>query len=191
MANVYLEFIYWGFLGLLNLAVSALVYYTTKLERKRKIAAQASPSTRATYDGLTFPSSFAYVSVFTGVMNMGGAYLRCRRIHFLEIPSIPWLHDTIASMKGGDEFLKLLEAKWLVAMNDWTSLFVATTFFLAGCVNFATVRQLRLRDKLVRGMLLPMSSQDEKMRLQEKGGETRAVEEEEDDSEELFCAKRR
>ncbi|KDR78346.1 hypothetical protein GALMADRAFT_245485 [Galerina marginata CBS 339.88] len=41
-------------------------------------------------------------------------------------------------------------------MNDWTSLFLAFTFLLAGCCNFATVRQLRLRDKWAKEVLLPV-----------------------------------
>jgi len=154
--NVYAEFLYWGVLGLINLAVSVLIYYSTKLERKQKLDAEYEISTRSIKTGLSLPSSFTYLSFFTGLLNTGGAFLRFRRIHFLEIPTIPWLANFISGVDGGDELMELLEAKWLVAMNDWTSLFLALTFLFAGCLNFATVRQLRLRDQWVEEALLPV-----------------------------------
>jgi len=154
MLNVYLEFLYWGFLGLVNLAVSILIYHSTKHERKQQLASEYEMSTR-TKSIFSLPCSFTYINLFTGVLNTSGAYLRCRRIHFLEIPTIPWLVNWIRDVDGGDKFLELLEAKWLVAMNDWTSLFLAFTFLLAGCYNFATVRQLRLRDQSEQENLLP------------------------------------
>jgi len=154
--NVYLEFIYWGILGLINLAVSLLIYHSTKLERKQKLAAEYDISTKRRNTGPSFPSSFTYLSFFTGILNTGGALLRFRQIHFLEIPTIPWLANLIEGVEGGSELMELLEAKWLVAMNDWTSLFLALTFLLAGCFNFATVRQLRLRDQLLNVVLLPV-----------------------------------
>jgi len=154
--NVYAEFLYWGVLGLINLAVSVLIYYSTKLERKQKLDAEHEISTRSIKTGLSLPSSFTYLSFFTGLLNTGGAFLRFRRIHFLEIPTIPWLANFISGVDGGDELMELLEAKWLVAMNDWTSLFLALTFLFAGCLNFATVRQLRLRDQWVEEALLPV-----------------------------------
>jgi len=154
--NVYAEFLYWGVLGLINLAASVLIYHSTKLERKQKLAAEYEVSTRAIKTGLSLPSSFTYLSTFTGMLNTGGAFLRFRRIHFLEIPTIPWLANFVSDVDGGDELMELLEAKWLVAMNDWTSLFLALTFLFAGCLNFATVRQLRLRDQWVKEALLPV-----------------------------------
>jgi len=156
MMNVYTEFLYWGFLGLINLAVSVLIYHSTNLERKQKLAAEYGLSTRPVAAGISLPSSFTYLSFFTGLLNIGGAFLRFRQIHFLEIPTIPWLANLLSPNDGGDELLELLEAKWLVAMNDWTSLFLAFTFLLAGCLNFATVRQLRLRDRWVKKVLLPV-----------------------------------
>lgn len=44
-------------------------------------------------------------------------------------------------MSGEEAFL---EARWIVAMNDWTSLLLAIAFALAACFNFATLRQLWL-----------------------------------------------
>ncbi|PPQ71332.1 hypothetical protein CVT26_011976 [Gymnopilus dilepis] len=155
MMNVYLEFIYWGFLGLINLGVSLLVYYSTKLERKQKLAAEYELSTKRRPTGPSLPSSFTYLSLFTGILNFGGAFFRFRRIHFLEIPTIPWMAEFMEGVEGGSELMELLEAKWLVAMNDWTSLFLALTFLIAGCFNFATVRQLRLRDRVIQEVLLP------------------------------------
>lgn len=43
-------------------------------------------------------------------------------------------------------------------MNDWSSLFLAVTFFVAAGFNFATVRQLMLRDRWEREVLLPVGS---------------------------------
>jgi len=162
--NVYTEFLYWGFLGLINLAVSILIYHSTKLERKQKLAAEYGLSTRPITAGISLPSSFTYLSCFTGLLNFGGTSLRIRQIHFLEIPTIPWL-AYLPLGSDGDELLELLEAKWLVATNDWTSLFLAFTFFAAGCFNFATVRQLRMRDQWVKEVLLPRPRMalDEKM----------------------------
>ncbi|KAF8951276.1 hypothetical protein BDZ97DRAFT_1001675 [Flammula alnicola] len=145
-----------GVINNLSSASSAavVIYYCTKLENTQKFELEYELSTRSTSrHALCSPKS---VSIFTGLLNTGGAYLRFRRIHFLQIPTIPWLAATIHGVKGGDELMKLLEAEWLVALNDWTSLFMALTFFLAGCFNFATVRQLRLRDQWVQEMLLPV-----------------------------------
>jgi len=154
--SVFIEFLYWGVLGSINLAVSILIYHSTKLERKQKLVAEYEVSTRTIKTGLSLPSSFTYLSFFTGLLNTGGAFLRFRKIYFLEIPTIPWLANVLSGVDGGDELMELLQAKWLVAMNDWTSLFLALTFLFAGCFNFATVRQLRLRDRLVKETLLPV-----------------------------------
>ena len=107
---------------------------------------------------ISLPSSFTYISFFTGVLNTGGAYLRFGRIYFLEFPTIPsfavWINDFTSGTSG--ELIELLEAKWVVAMNDWTSLFLAMMFVLAACFNFATVRELRQRNRWVKEMLLPV-----------------------------------
>ncbi|KAF8900991.1 hypothetical protein CPB84DRAFT_1778191 [Gymnopilus junonius] len=133
-----------------------MIYHSTKLERKQKLAAEYDISTKRHHTGPSFPSSFTYLSFFTGLLNTGGAFLRFRQIHFLEIPTAPWLANVVEGVEGGSELMELLEAKWLVAMNDWTSLFLASTFLLAGCFNFATVRQLRLRDRWLQETLLPV-----------------------------------
>ena len=107
---------------------------------------------------ISLPRSFTYLSFSTGVLNTGGAYLRFGRIHFLELPGIPSFVASINDFNSGtrDEVMELLEAKWIVAMNDWTSLFLAIAFILAAYFNFATVRQLRMRDRWVKEMLLPV-----------------------------------
>ncbi|KAF8154134.1 hypothetical protein B0H34DRAFT_720591 [Crassisporium funariophilum] len=154
MSDVYNDFLYWGFLGLVNLSASIAVFRLTKLERKQQLASEYELSTRPIVAPFSFPSSFTFLSCLTGCLNASGAYLRFCRIHYLDIPTIPWLE--IASANGSEEFLKLLEAEWIVAMNDWTSLFLGMTFLISACFNFATVRQLRLRDRWVREGLLPV-----------------------------------
>jgi len=155
VSNLCTEFLYWEFLGFVNLAVSVVVYRFTQLERRQKIATQYELSTRpARTPVISFPSSFTYLSLFTGMLNAAGGFLRFQRIHFLDIPTIPWLHETLKG-RISDELMKLLEAEWLVALNDWTSLFLAVTFFMAAGFNFATVRQLILRDRWERETLLP------------------------------------
>jgi len=144
-----------------HIRVSILVYRSTQLERKHKIDSEHTLSTRLAKPKLfiSFPSSFTYLSLFTGVLNTGGGYLRFRRIHFLEIPTIPWLYQALrGGGKASEELKALLEAEWMVAVNDWSSLFLAITFFVAAGFNFATVRQLMLRDRWEREALLPVGS---------------------------------
>jgi len=157
MSNVYNEFVYGGFLGVVNLLVSALIYYSTKLEANRKAHLEYELTTRRA-SLVSLPSSFTYISIFTGILNTGGAYLRSRRIYFLEFPTISsftaWINDFDAG--ATEEFMGTLEAEWIVAVNDWMSLFLAILFLLAACFNFATVRQLYLRDRWVKEVLLPV-----------------------------------
>jgi len=157
MSNLYNNFIYGGFLGVVNLLVSALIYYSTKLEAKQKADLEYELTTRRA-SLVSLPSSFTYISIFTGILNTGGAYLRSRRIYFLEFPTIPpftaWINDF--DVAPGEGFMGTLEAEWIVAVNDWMSLFLAILFLLAACFNFATVRQLYLRDRWVKEMLLPV-----------------------------------
>jgi hypothetical protein len=157
MSNVYNEFVYGGFLGVVNLLVSALIYYSTKLEANRKAYLEYELTTRRA-SLVSLPSSFTYISIFTGILNTGGAYLRSRRIYFLEFPTIPSFTARINDVDAGatEEFMGTLEAEWIVAVNDWMSLFLAILFLLAACFNFATVRQLYLRDRWVKEMLLPV-----------------------------------
>jgi len=157
MSNVYTGFFYGGFLGVVNLLVSALIYYSTKLEAKQKAHLEYELTTRRA-SLVSLPSSFTYISIFTGILNTGGAYLRSRRIYLLEVPTIS---SFMAWIKGfdagaGEGFMGILEAEWIVAMNDWMNLFLTILFLLAACFNFATVRQLRLRDRWVKEMLLPV-----------------------------------
>jgi hypothetical protein len=168
MSTIFTDFMFWGFLALANLAISVLIFNSTRLERKLKVVAESTISTKPIYTGPSLPSSFTYLSLATGILNIGGAYLRLRRIHFLDFPTIPWVYEAFrewtspSSADGaaavGDELKKLLEAQWIVAMNDWMSLALALTFFVAACLNFATVRQLVLRDRWKRETLLPMKS---------------------------------
>lgn len=138
-------------------SVSFLIYHSTKLEAKHRVELEYELTTRRG-STISLPSSFTYLSFFTGVLNTGGAYLRFGRIYFLEFPTIPsfsaWINDFNSGSR--DELVELLKAKWIVAMNDWTSLFLAMTFVLAALFNFATVRQLRMRDRWVKEMLLPV-----------------------------------
>ena len=67
---------------------------------------------------------------------------------------VPWLH----SGTPNDEVLAFVEADWIVAFNDWTSLLLATSFLLAASFNFSTLCQLWLafRDQREVGLLLPL-----------------------------------
>ena len=91
-----------------------------------------------------------------GCLNSGTAYLRFRRIYFLEIPI------QSALITSAEE--ELLEARWIVAINDWTSLLLAVTFSLAACINFATLRQLWLNQQETR-MFLPTNYHGENVGL--------------------------
>jgi len=157
MSNVYTEFLYGGFLGVVNLLVSALIYYSTRLEAKQKALLEYELTTRRAAL-VSLPSLFTYISMFTGILNTGGAYLRTRRIYFLEFPTIAsftaWINGFDEGAKDG--FMGILEAEWIVTMNDWMSLSLVILFLLAACFNFATVRQLYLRDRWVKEMLLPV-----------------------------------
>jgi len=117
---------------------------------KCKNAAEYELSTRF----IPTPRSFLLLSAMAGCLNSGTAYLRFRRIYFLEIPILLWLQSAITSE---EELLEFLEARWIVAINDWTSLLLAITFSLAACINFATLRQLWLafKDQQEERMLLP------------------------------------
>jgi hypothetical protein len=78
-----------------------------------------------------------------------------RRIYFLEIPIIqPWFHHSAAAIPN-DEVLAFIEADWIVAFNDWTSLLLATAFLFAASFNFSTLCQLWLacRDQWEAGKL--------------------------------------
>ncbi|PPQ73353.1 hypothetical protein CVT25_004359 [Psilocybe cyanescens] len=151
--------------------ISILIYHSTKVERNQRLAAEYELSTSAHHkSAISLPSSFKYLSSFTGVLNLGGAYLRSRQIQLLNIPT-SWLTNFIGDADKEDAFLELVDAEWIVALNDWSNLFLATTFFLSGCFNLATVRQLRLRDQWAERILLPTpykscqqgGFQDEKM----------------------------
>ena len=67
---------------------------------------------------------------------------------------MPWFHSATSSV----EVLAFMEADWIVAFNDWTSLLLATTFLFAASFNFATLCQLWLAfsDQREAGMLFSM-----------------------------------
>lgn len=74
---------------------------------------------------------------------------------------LPWLHS--ATPNG--EVLAFVEADWIVAFNDWTSLLLATAFLFAAFLNFATLGQLWLafRDQWEAGILtslMPTARED-------------------------------
>lgn len=132
-----------------------MIYHTTKIERYQKLASEYELSTSAHHKStISLPSSFKYLSTFTGVINLGGAYLRMRQIQLLQIPT-SWLTQFIGDADREEGFLELMDAEWIVAVNDWSNLFLAITFLLSGCFNLATVRHLRLRDLWAEKILLP------------------------------------
>ena len=65
---------------------------------------------------------------------------------------VPWLHPGTPN----DEVLAFVEADWIVAFNDWTSLLLATSFLLAASFKISTLCQLWLafRDQREVGLLL-------------------------------------
>jgi len=137
-----------------NLGVSVAVYSSTKLEHHRRTQSEFSLSTRH-IKMLSFPSYFAHLSLVTGIFNSCGAYLRFQRIHFLNIPTISWF-ATDSSGYISPELRELMKAQWIVAANDWSSLLLALVFCISATFNFATVRQLRLRDRWIKETLLPV-----------------------------------
>lgn len=177
-AWIYMSFSFPGCLGVVNLGsassvlplhcsvltmissfsrISILVYYSTKAEQRQRMTSERELSTRRNGKRITSLSfSFPFLSVLTGLLNFGGAFFRSRHIQLLEIPTT-WL--TKAAGDAGNPILlaKLIEAEWIVAVNDWGSLFLSIAFFLAGCFNFATVRQLRLRSYEEEEGLLPLT----------------------------------
>ncbi|KAF8176268.1 hypothetical protein BJ912DRAFT_987221 [Pholiota molesta] len=145
--------------GRLHILASILIYRSTKLENKQKLEFESALSTcPISKAAISVPRSFTYLSILTGVINTFGALLRFQQIHFLEIPSIPWLAVLFPIANGRAYELPepVLKAQVVVALNDWTSLFMCLTFLAAGLFNFATVRQLRLRDQWVKRVLLPI-----------------------------------
>lgn len=174
-AWIYTSFSFSGCLGTVNLGsvsfallwsaddltsfsrISVLVYHSTKAERKQKNITESEPSTRPNSKSTTsLPCSFVSLSVLTGLLNFGGAFFRSRHIHLLEIPTT-WLLQDAGDAGDSTMLAKVAEAEWIVAVNDWGSLFLAIAFFLAGCFNFATVRQLRLRAREEKQRLLPLA----------------------------------
>ena len=135
-------------------SVSIAVFRLTKRERHAKKASEFELSTRSIPTPLTASRSFQCLSTVAGCLNFATAYIRSRRIYFLEIPIMPWFH----SATPNDELLAFVEADWIVAFNDWTSLLLATTFLLAASFNFATLCQLWLafRHQREAGTLLSM-----------------------------------
>ena len=51
--------------------------------------------------------------------------------------------------------MSLFDAELIVAANDWNSFFLCFIFLFSGLWNFATARQLRLREQWVKTVLLP------------------------------------
>lgn len=148
--------------------MSFLVYNTTRLDLKQRRAAQTDMSTHHPIRAHSLPHSFIYLSYATGLLNLGAAFMRLRTINFLDIPILMWLESIVdTSSRNDSEFMKLLAARWIVAMSDWTSLWLACTFFASACLNFATVRQLHLRERWIRDALLPIPTlvPNEKTRL--------------------------
>jgi len=156
VSNIYTEFVFWACISLADLFASIAVFRLTKWERNAKRASEFELSTRAIPTSLTVSRSFLCLSTLAGSLNFATAYLRSRRIYFLEIPIIPWFkfHSAIPN----DDVLAFIEADWIVAFNDWTSLLLATTFLFAASFNFATLGQLWLafRDQREAGMLLSL-----------------------------------
>jgi hypothetical protein len=138
--------------------MSIVVYNTTRLELKQRRAAEIEMATLRAIRAHSLPRSFIYLSYATGLLNLGAAYMRFQTINFLDIPLMMWLQSLVDSTSRNDsEFMELLAARWIVAMNDWTSLWLAFTFLVSSCFNFATVRQLHLRERWIRETLLPVA----------------------------------
>jgi hypothetical protein len=160
VSNIYTEFIFWACISFADLLVSIAVFRLTKRERNAKRASEFEVSTRSIPTSLTTSRSFLSLSTVAGCLNLATAYLRSRRIYFLEIPVIlPWFHHHSAAAAITpihDEVLAFVEADWIVAFNDWTSLLLATTFLFAASFNFSTLCQLWLafRDQWDAGMLM-------------------------------------
>ncbi|KAF9562897.1 hypothetical protein CPC08DRAFT_706412 [Agrocybe pediades] len=152
MLNLYLELIYWGFLGIINLVASVLVFYATKTDRRRPRSVyqdgfRRSSQLQSSSILSLVPNVYVCLCMLTGFINLGGGLLRLGRIQSIELPRIQWLADLVSGVDGGDRLMEFLKAKWLVTMNDWTSFVLGTTFILAAVFNFASVRELRLADQ--------------------------------------------
>lgn len=160
-------------LPLVAVSVSIAVFRLTKRERNAKRASEFELSTRFIPTPLTASRSFLCLSTVAGCLNFATAYLRSRRIYFLEIPIVPWFHSATPS----NELLAFVEAEWIVAFSDWTCLLLATTFLLAASFNFATLCQLWLafRDQREAGMLLSLIAREDVGISDEKSTVVRAV----------------
>ena len=79
---------------------------------------------------------------------------------------MPWLH----SATPNNEILAFVEADWIVAFHDWTSLLLATMFLFAASFNFSTLCQLWLafRDQREAGMLLSLFIAEEDVGISDK-----------------------
>jgi len=171
MLNIYTEFIFWACISVADLFISIAVLRLTKRERHAKKEYELSTCTRSIPASLTVSKSFLCLSILAGCLNSATAYLRLRRIYFLEIPILPWLHPAMSNR----EVQAFLEADWIVAFNDWTSLLLAATFLCAAFFNFATLGQLWLafrenRRKLSSMPIAGEEASDEKASAVRVGG---------------------
>ena len=151
---------------LVAVSVSIAVFRLTKRERNAKRASEFELSTRYIPTSLTTSRTFLSLSTAAGCFNFATAYLKTRRIYFLEIPIVPWLH----SATPNNEILAFVEADWIVAFHDWTSLLLATMFLFAASFNFSTLCQLWLafRDQREAGMLLSLFIAEEDVGISDK-----------------------
>ncbi len=155
-----------------NFRVAASAYYLANMEYKRdELESDDLPSYNrmAPHYSNTFPSPLKYLSLLSGTFNLCSGLVRLHLVRSLQLDTIlvntPLLSRVIdgTTLTEALDWLKAVEDKWLVVLNDWTSLFLAVTFLLAACCNYATFAVLAKRDRRLTTMRQDNPGQQEKV----------------------------
>jgi len=117
-------------------------------------------STRKIYTGPSFPPAFIYFSLFAALLNLASSFVRLNQIHVLDISalSISTLSTHLFIDLGqsytpspialvGKPSLSLQDSRLILSLYDWMSLFVSLVSLVCSVYNFASVRNLMLRER--------------------------------------------
>jgi hypothetical protein len=148
-----------------NFSMAASAYHVVNMEDEPESDDLPSYNRMAPHYSNTFLNPYKYLSLLSGTFNLCSGLVRLHLIRFLQLDTIvantPLLSRT--RLTEALDWLKAVEAKWLVVLNDWSSLFLAVTFILAACFNYATFAVLVRRDRRLTTMRQDSPGQQEKV----------------------------
>jgi len=148
-----------------NFSIAASAYHVLNMEDEPESDDLPSYNRMAPQHCNTLPNPFKYLSLLSGTFNLCSGLVRLHLIRFLQLDTIlintPLLSRTWLTEALG--WLKAAEDKWLVVLNDWTSLFLAVTFLLAACFNYATFAVLVRKDRRMTTIRQDSPGQQEKV----------------------------